>query len=168
MDWLRNLVLFLTAVGFFQWIIPSGTFEKYIKFIISIITLAVILSPLQGEAVLSASLELPQGAVAQEGYEEMTDQVEQIQFYQLQTVLEDRIEREVRTVLKHDFPGITVEDLEVYIEQGSLYDQTDVPCRITVTISDPGVSDEIQDRLHLVLDLPDAAIHVKGKESNYE
>lgn len=43
--WIRDLFLMLLVLSFFQILIPDSSMEKYLKFIFSLIILAVILEP---------------------------------------------------------------------------------------------------------------------------
>ena len=86
MTWIKDIVIFSAVMGFIKWIIPSGTFEKYINYIISLLTLAVIMTPLLSQTTAAVYLELPVGAVA--GEEEtrsnsQSNSIETIQTYQI-------------------------------------------------------------------------------------
>jgi stage III sporulation protein AF len=44
--WVKNILLIIIALSFFQLLIPESTMEKYLKFIFSLVILATILEPL--------------------------------------------------------------------------------------------------------------------------
>ena len=44
--WISNVFLVILSLSFFQILIPESSMEKYLKFIFSLIILAVILEPL--------------------------------------------------------------------------------------------------------------------------
>ena len=44
--WVKNILLIIIALSFFQLLIPESTMEKYLRFIFSLVILATILEPL--------------------------------------------------------------------------------------------------------------------------
>lgn len=44
--WISNVFLVILSLSFFQILIPESSMEKYLKFIFSLVILAVILEPL--------------------------------------------------------------------------------------------------------------------------
>ena len=44
--WISNVFLVILSLSFFQILIPRASMEKYLKFIFSLVILAVILEPL--------------------------------------------------------------------------------------------------------------------------
>ncbi|MGN1413619.1 MAG: stage III sporulation protein AF [Anaerovoracaceae bacterium] len=44
--WISNVFLVILSLSFFQILIPESSMEKYVKFIFSLVILAVILDPL--------------------------------------------------------------------------------------------------------------------------
>lgn len=44
--WINNVFLVILSLSFFQILIPESSMEKYLKFIFSLVILAVILEPL--------------------------------------------------------------------------------------------------------------------------
>ena len=165
MTWIKDVVLISAILGFVQWILPSGTFEKYIKFIFSLIMLSAILTPLMKEYSIPASLELPQGAVASERTESWSDDNTDFVTYQeiqIREILKQRIQREIYLTLNDEFPGISEEDIEVYIEQRSLeegYDQ----CLITIQTKE-NQSREIRNLLEQRLDLNGVRLSIVQKK----
>lgn len=45
MQWVRDIFLIIISLSFFQILLPESSLEKYLKFIFSLIILAVILEP---------------------------------------------------------------------------------------------------------------------------
>lgn len=43
--WLRDIFLIIISLSFFQILIPNSNMEKYLKFIFSMIVLAIIVEP---------------------------------------------------------------------------------------------------------------------------
>ena len=43
--WVRDIFLIIISLSFFQILLPESSLEKYLKFIFSLIILAVILEP---------------------------------------------------------------------------------------------------------------------------
>lgn len=43
--WLRDIFLIIISLSFFQILLPDSSMEKYLKFVFSLIILAVILEP---------------------------------------------------------------------------------------------------------------------------
>ena len=43
--WITDILLMILTVGFFQILIPESSMAKYVKFIFSLLILAVILEP---------------------------------------------------------------------------------------------------------------------------
>ena len=48
MQWVRDIFLIIISLSFFQILLPESSLEKYLKFIFSLIILAVILEPVIG------------------------------------------------------------------------------------------------------------------------
>ncbi len=48
--WVKDILLILVALSFFQILIPESSMAKYLRFIYSLVVLAVILNPLAGIA----------------------------------------------------------------------------------------------------------------------
>ena len=46
MLWVRDIFLIIISLSFFQILLPESSLEKYLKFIFSLIILAVILEPI--------------------------------------------------------------------------------------------------------------------------
>ena len=44
--WVKDIFLVIISLSFFQFLIPSSKLEKYIKFIFSLVILAIILEPI--------------------------------------------------------------------------------------------------------------------------
>ena len=165
MTWIKDVVLISAILGFVQWILPSGTFEKYLKYIFSLIMLAAILTPLMKEHSIPAGLELPQEAIASERTEWSVDSTDFVTYQEIQIreIVKQRIQQEIYLTLNDEFPGISEEDIEVYIEQRSLeegYDQ----CMITIKTKEKQ-SREIQSLLDQRLDLDGVRISVIQKKA---
>ena len=45
MQWVRDIFLIIISLSFFQILLPESSLEKYLKFIFSLIILAVIMEP---------------------------------------------------------------------------------------------------------------------------
>ena len=45
MQWVRDIFLIIISLSYFQILLPESSLEKYLKFIFSLIILAVILEP---------------------------------------------------------------------------------------------------------------------------
>ena len=45
-EWVKNIFIIIVAVSFVEILLPSGNMSKYLKFIFSLIIMAIILSPL--------------------------------------------------------------------------------------------------------------------------
>ena len=166
MEWFRSIVLFTAAIGFARWITPGGTFEPYLKFIVSLLTLAVILSPLLAEeelAVWQGTASLP--TVTQETWAKETEKIQAVQQLQIREVLARRIAQEAETLLRDDFPGITEKDIEVYIQQESLESGASLPCIVTVHTEETDRAEDIRQQLQSGLRLPQSQIRIEGKES---
>ena len=44
--WIKNIFLVIIALSFFQILIPDSSMAKYLKFIFSLVILAIILEPM--------------------------------------------------------------------------------------------------------------------------
>ncbi|MBQ8590359.1 MAG: stage III sporulation protein AF [Firmicutes bacterium] len=112
MEWFRTVVLFITLVGFIQWISPAGVFEPYIKYIISLLTLAIIISPLADSGHFPKAdsvIHLPFDMTFNDpGYDDTTARLQEIQRLQTESLTQEKES------------GITGEDPDVYIEQESV------------------------------------------------
>lgn len=45
-EWVKNVFMIIVTISFVEMILPSGNMKKYIRFIFSLITMAIILSPI--------------------------------------------------------------------------------------------------------------------------
>jgi stage III sporulation protein AF len=45
-EWVKNIFIIIIAVTFIEILLPTGSMSKYLKFIFSLIIMAIILSPL--------------------------------------------------------------------------------------------------------------------------
>jgi len=45
-EWVKNIFIIVTALAFVEILLPEGSMRSYLKFIFSLIIMAVILSPL--------------------------------------------------------------------------------------------------------------------------
>lgn len=45
-DWVKNIFIIVIAISFVEILLPSGAMSKYLKFIFSLIIMAIVLSPL--------------------------------------------------------------------------------------------------------------------------
>jgi stage III sporulation protein AF len=45
-EWVKNVFIIVVAVTFIEILLPTGNMSKYLKFIFSLIIMAIILSPL--------------------------------------------------------------------------------------------------------------------------
>ena len=166
MNWLKDVVLVSAMMGCIQWLLPDGVYEKYLKYIISLLTLAVILTPLMDHKTAAAAVELPVGAVApyqrNDGIDAGTT-LDTLQTYQIQEIVKDKIRKEICTLLKNVVSGITEDDIEVYIEHKSLNDGGMETCLITIETSEWNRSDEIRSLLEEQLDLNGVILSIRKK-----
>lgn len=44
-EWVREIFIIILSITFLEIMLPEGTLKKYVKFIFSIVIMAVILSP---------------------------------------------------------------------------------------------------------------------------
>ena len=168
MNWLQDIVMFCAVMGMIQWIVPSGTYEKYIKWIISILTLAVILSPLSRNDVLPAGLLLPIDSVTEADVSKVpiqTEALDTVQDIQIQELLKEKIRSQIFSALKGKVSGINEEDIEVYIEQMSWKDGGHGTCLVTIETMDETRHEELRAYLHEKLDLNGIEITFKSKKA---
>lgn len=45
-EWVKNVFIIIVAISFIEILLPQGSMSKYLKFIFSLIIMAIILSPL--------------------------------------------------------------------------------------------------------------------------
>lgn len=45
-EWVKNVFIIIVAITFIEILLPHGSMKKYLKFIFSLIIMAIILSPL--------------------------------------------------------------------------------------------------------------------------
>lgn len=48
LTWVRDIFLIIISLSFFQILLPESSLEKYLKFIFSLVILAVIIEPVVG------------------------------------------------------------------------------------------------------------------------
>jgi len=48
--WIKDILLIIVTLSFFQFLIPESSMAKYLRFIYSLVVLAVILDPLSALA----------------------------------------------------------------------------------------------------------------------
>ena len=46
-DWIREVLILILSITFMEMMLPEGNLAKYLKFIFSLVILAVILEPLR-------------------------------------------------------------------------------------------------------------------------
>ncbi|MEG1584072.1 MAG: stage III sporulation protein AF [Anaerovorax sp.] len=45
-EWVKNVFIIIVAISFVEMLLPAGNMKKYIRFIFSLIIMAIILSPI--------------------------------------------------------------------------------------------------------------------------
>ncbi|MBR0596626.1 stage III sporulation protein AF [Sinanaerobacter chloroacetimidivorans] len=45
-EWVKNIFIIIVAISFVEILLPAGAMKKYLKFIFSLVIMAIILSPL--------------------------------------------------------------------------------------------------------------------------
>ena len=167
MEWLRTMIIFTTAVGLIRWIIPSGTFEPYINYIISILTITVMLTPL----IPSTSIEaMAPVSINETEYISANSQFQKLQDIQIQSILTQRLQSETKQFMEEEFPSITLVDSEVYIQQSTWNERKEVLCHLVITIEEGTTlqRSSIQHQLSQYLDLPKSRIQITTKETTHD
>lgn len=47
-DWVQDVFIIILSITFLEILLPEGSLKKYVKFIFSIVIMAVILGPVEG------------------------------------------------------------------------------------------------------------------------
>lgn len=156
-EWVRNVFIMVAAMSFVEILLPSGSMGKYLKFILSLMILAVVLYPLSeltggGEWLSGLSQNLSEseevertagtsddGSVAA-GQPVPVDQEEiaAMQTRQIKEVYQSKLEESLKEALISQFPGIRTAQIHIYINDEVTKRSYGDIGSVTITV-EPGV-----------------------------
>ncbi len=114
-EWVSNIFIAVLVISFIEVILPSGNMRKYLKFILSIILLAIILQP------LLEYKEIEYNAFADIDYSDEneatadTQEIAAIQNIQIVSVFKQKIKNEVSVIILGILPDSEIQDIKITI-----------------------------------------------------
>lgn len=114
-EWVSNIFIAVLVISFIEVILPSGNMRKYLKFILSIILLAIILQPLleYKDIKYSAFTELDFTNESEKEVE--TQEIATIQNIQIVSVFKLKIVNEISGIVYQILPEAQIQDIKVAI-----------------------------------------------------
>ncbi len=118
-DWVWNIFMMTASLAFIELVLPEGNMQKYLKFIFSLIILAVIIHPfgdgIQGE--IDAALTFSRDGQAAYGTEDsrMLDRILSTQTRQLEDLYREKAEEAGKPPDQRQNPGISLPWKDIYI-----------------------------------------------------
>lgn len=128
-DWVRNIFIMVAAVSFVEILLPGGSLGKYVKFILSLMILAVVLypfslldkghpmaldPPLQQNDSQNA-MTSPSALAAQLTVPTEPDPLSDIQTKQIQEVYQDKLQQALQEQLLSKIDGIQTVSVHIYM-----------------------------------------------------
>lgn len=166
-EWVTDMTLIIILFSCLELLLPGGTMRSYMKFVFSLILLAVMTAPLSA-AVLpqteSVSGRIPvseenRSAGSSEQNQEQEkqpadrlapaqnslpdDRLTQVQTKQIARVYEEKLTEQLVRGLQEKFTGITVQSVEIYINNENRSDGYGRPEKAAVAIDDPEIAQEV-------------------------
>ena len=107
------------VISFIDIILPSSNMRKYVKFILSIIFIAVILHPLMDFKNIEIDRMFTENM--EEGYEKEleVEDVENIQQIQIVDLYKHKVKDEIECIIKEYSPEVIIKDVEVNIYENA-------------------------------------------------
>jgi len=117
-DWVWNIFMMTASLAFVELVLPEGNIQKYLKFIFSLIVLAVIIYPF-GEVVsegISVALPITQEGQTSSRYEEnkILDRILSTQTRQLEEFYREKMTAAGKAVDSDQNPGISLPWTDIY------------------------------------------------------
>lgn len=129
--WVKDIFIIVVGLYFIEIVLPEGSMRKYIKFILSIMILGVVISPLTqignlGE-VLAVDGEIGNGDQAIAGYgppdagkisgdgtDSMESELAEVQWIQMEAIYREKLEEQTLAILGEAVPEAEI--LGIYVE----------------------------------------------------
>ena len=117
-DWVWNVFMMTASLAFVELVLPEGNIQKYLKFIFSLIVLAVIIYPF-GEVVtegISVALPITQEGQTSSQYEEnkILDRILSTQTRQLEEIYREKAAAAGKAIDSDQNPGISLPWTDIY------------------------------------------------------
>ncbi len=113
-EWVRTIFLTILVVSFIEIILPSGTMRKYLKFILSIIILAVILQPLlRIDEIDINAFEPITSEMDQE--ESNSDLIESVQQVQIINLFKQKLESSIINIIWDINSQLDIEEISINV-----------------------------------------------------
>lgn len=120
--WVKDIFIIVVGLYFIEIVLPEGTMRKYIKFILSIMVLGVVISPLSNLGSLGAVLEAEELQI-QNDYEavgaDVATDLEEVQWIQMEEVYRMKLQEQVEMILSENFPRIEILGIDVALQEHS-------------------------------------------------
>ncbi len=113
-EWVRTIFLTILVISFIEIILPSGTMRKYLKFILSVIILAVILQPLlrMNNIDIDAFEPIISEAVQEESNSDSIESVQQIQIIGL---FKQKLKSSIINAIWDINPRLDIEEVSIKV-----------------------------------------------------
>lgn len=159
-EWVRNTTLIMLLLSCLEMVLPGGSMKQYLKFVFSLILLAVMAAPIsnaflpQTESASGYVPVSPENFFSGDGW--MTPgvasgkdggenkELTRVQTKQIAQVYEEKLTQQLVSGLEEKFAGITVESVEIYINNEIHSGRYARPEKAAVTISDPALEDDVR------------------------
>ncbi len=117
-DWVWNIFIMITSLAFIELILPGGSMQKYLKFVLSLFIIAVIIYPFGKNIAEEISLSLPVGddstSSPYAGDDELLKRIINTQTYQLEEVYLQKMKDSGLSPNQRQNPGISLPWTDIY------------------------------------------------------
>jgi stage III sporulation protein AF len=117
-DWVWNIFMMTASLAFVELVLPEGNIQKYLKFVLSLIVLAVIVYPFGGNKVedIGAALSLTQDGqiLYRNDDNKMLERIVTMQTRQLEDIYRKRAEEAGQPLDPDENPGISLPWADIY------------------------------------------------------
>jgi stage III sporulation protein AF len=117
-DWVWNIFMMTASLAFVELVLPEGNIRKYLKFIFSLIVLAVIIYPFGEKSVgdISAALTLTQDGqiVYRNDENKILERILSTQTRQLEDIYREKAKEAGQPLDPDENPGISLPWTDIY------------------------------------------------------
>lgn len=117
-DWVWNIFIMTASLAFLELVLPEGSIRKYLKFILSLIVLAVIIYPFgekKAEGIDAALMLTQEGQIVYKNDEnKMLEQIINTQTHQLEDIYREKAKEAGLPVDPDEKPVISLPWTDIY------------------------------------------------------
>lgn len=115
-EWVRNIFITVLIVSFIEIVLPSGKMRKYLKFILSIIVLAVILQPLLDINDIDINAFANMNIYDESELNDIeSNSIESVQQLQIINLYKEKIKNEINIIIKNTLPEAEIQEIIIHI-----------------------------------------------------